>query len=307
MRYTGIVVGAIAALLLTACGDEDDGGNSGDGGGGAIAIIEGKGGGDALFAAMTAAQADAETTTYQMDMTVAASSVDVTIDANGQMRISSDTTADLTMAMSMSIPPAGDIDIAMNMLDGILYTDMFEAMGQPMPTKWVAIDTTADDPVGQLFAEAMGDQQAMADTSAMLAENSDLVEVEEGERGEVDGVDATEYLMTVDVEDLMEMGALSEGQLGMSASEFPMDTLTYSFWLSDDDLPLKISFDMEFEEAGETVDLTMDMRFTDWGEPVTIEAPPESEVTDINDAMADMMGKEELTEDDLAQLEQMFG
>lgn len=295
MRRAGLIATASATLLLAGCGDDGES---------TVTITEGKGGGTELFEAITNAQLEAETANFDMSMTVSGSGAEQNlVDASGAIRATSATSGDVTMDMSVPDPTVGTVDMTMTIIDNVIYTDMFQSVGAQMPTPWVSIDPTNDDPASQLFAGALGDQQAMADARAMLTENADLVEVEEGEQGTVDGVEATEYLMTVSIDDLLEIGAFPEGQLGADASELPIDEITYSFWVDDEYLPVSIGFDMEIEG----VTLTMEMRFSDWGEPVTIEAPPASDVTDIGDAMAALLGVDEITEEQLEMLQQSFG
>jgi hypothetical protein len=51
--------------------------------------------------------------------------------------------------------------------------------------------------------------------------------------------------------------------------------MVYTFWLDDEQLPVRTAIDMG--ELG-----VVEMNFSDWGEPVDIQAPPRSQITKQN-------------------------
>jgi hypothetical protein len=86
----------------------------------------------------------------------------------------------------------------------------------------------------------------------------------------IDGVDVTEYVVTVDVS---KMPADELG--GVAPEDLPVDEVTYSLWIDGDDLVRRLTSDL----AGYG---TTDLTIFAYGEPVEIEAPPADQVTDAS-------------------------
>lgn len=122
----------------------------------------------------------------------------------------------------------------------------------------------------------------------LLKESGDIVSTDENAK--VDGQPATKYTINVDFAKLMAQYGASAGDL-MDAGELDIDTMPMEVWMNADNLPVQFVIDMSevmrkvidasdesmppgvsFDEASITA------KYTDWGAPVTIEAPPESEI-----------------------------
>lgn len=288
MRKLGVATLAVAGVMLSACGE--GGGDSAD-----ITVSAGKGGGAELFEAIQAAQLDAET--YKFDMTLALDGSQDLMSAEGGAEYLSETEANVSMTMSMAIDQSGAMsDMSFVMVDGVMYTNMFEAMGAPTETPYVAIDPESDDPASKIFSELFSQQSAMADVTAEFMNHVESIEVREVGDDEIDGAAVTQYELEIDGEAFAEIAGVSEDDL----AALDLDGLTYSIWIDDEDLPVRVGFDMG--KAGE-----MTMNLFEYGEPVTIETPAEDEVTDIGPALANLMGVDELSEEDLEQLTKAFG
>ena len=121
-------------------------------------------------------------------------------------------------------------------------------------------------------------------------------EVDELGTEEVRGVRTTRYRATVDVEKVLEaippeQRVQMEKQLddlgGVGIDSVPLDV-----WVDDDGLPRRVQ--MAFDDMGAEMGLpgsaTMTMELFDYGQPVTIEVPPASEVTPIAEVMPGMAG-----------------
>jgi hypothetical protein len=270
-----------AAFLLASCG-----GQAGDvsttadqetGQAAAIAVTEGKGGGAELFAAMLAAQEAAGSYRFEMNMDIEGASVD----ASGAAEYGTDIDeVDMTMTMSTPLddldPGAGSGELEMLLVDGQIYISSPE-LGLPVDEPWVTVDPEGDDPISQAFG-AMSDQ--MADSGALqrrLAEQAELIAVEELGSDTADGVAVTKYRITLSADDLVEFMEIP-GMEGMSAEDAPFDEAEYTLWVDSDWLVRKI-------EAGLDGVKFMDMQLFDFGEPVDVEAPPADQVTDFASLM----------------------
>lgn len=267
-----------AAFLLASCG-----GQAGDvsttadqetGQAAAIAVTEGKGGGAELFAAMLAAQEEAGSYRFEMDMDIEGASYD----ASGAAEYGTDIDqVDMTMTMSMPLddldPDAGNGQLEMLLVDGQIYMSFPPELGLPVDKPWLTVDPEGGDPISQAFG-AMSEQ--MVDSAALqrkLAEQAELIAVEELGSDTADGVAVTKYRITLSADDLVEFMEIP-GTEGMSAENAPFDEAEYTLWLDSGFLLRKL-------EAGLDGLKYMDMRFFGFGEPVDVEAPPADQVTDF--------------------------
>ena len=279
MRITKLAAGVAAAgLLMSGCGQDAA----------TVAVAEGQGGGAELFEAM--AEAFQEAGSYRFDMTMNVDGEEIS--GAGEARIGS-SQADTAAAMTMASPD-GSGDIEVRVLGTKVYVSA-AMMGLPGDDQWLVIDPEGDDPFSQMLGEMMGDMLAGTDLQSQFAEYSDVIEVEEVGSDTIDGVDVTEYAVTTDVEAALAMMGM-EDQL---PEDVPVDEVTYSLFVDDDALTRLLRTDLA--EQG-----TMEMRFFDYGEDVTVEEPPADQVTDFISFFEEMTGQE-LTEEDLAELSEVLG
>ncbi|PFG20828.1 LppX_LprAFG lipoprotein [Serinibacter salmoneus] len=179
-------------------------------------------------------------------------------DASGVIDYSQDP---YTMQMTMAVPGAGEIE--MIMLDGGIYMGLGEAAGGGY------VFMSADDPsLDGAFEESTMDPIAQLESFTAAVES-----VEEIGAEEVDGVETTHYNVTVD-------GASLAETAGQAAGAMP-DTITYDIWLDSEGRTVQMTYDIQEPTAVSTT-----MTFSDFGEAVTIEAPPADEVVDMTEMNA---------------------
>ena len=277
MRMTKVGAGAAAAALLVA--------GCGQGTATTIALAEGKGGGAELFAAMAEAQQVAGS--YRFEMTMDAEGTEVS--GSGEASVGSAPT-DQAMTMSM---PGGMGDFETRVVGTTIYmsTGMF---GIPGDDQWLVLDPEDEDPFSQMLGD-VDDLVAGADLQSQFSEYSDLMEVEEVGSDTVDGTDVTVYAVTTDVEAALEMMGMSD----QMPEGVELDEVTYSLFVDDDALTRLVRSDLG--GLG-----TMEMRFFDYGEDVTVEEPPADQQTDFITFLEELTGQE-LSEEDLAELAEMMG
>jgi len=159
------------------------------------------------------------------------------------------------LAMTMKLPELGG-DVEVRMVAGTMYMK-----SASFGDKWVS--ASLDDPIsplgslGGLF-DMTKDLQAFADAVTSATRASD----------DVDGETLERYTATVDTQKLLaSMPALSS-----AAGSLPK-TMTQEWWFDDDGLIRKFSGGFGTSE--------MTMTFSDWGDNVSIGAPPADEVTSM--------------------------
>ncbi|MFW6090606.1 MAG: hypothetical protein ACODAF_01945 [Actinomycetota bacterium] len=238
-----------------------------------FSISEGKGGGADLFEAMTDAHAEVGSYHFEMDM----ASEGEQISAQGGAEFGGDASA---TRMRMDMEAQGTGEMSMLFIDGVLYFSLPPDAGLPTDTAWLRFDTEGDDSMAEAFGfgDLAEEMSQSAEMQSDFAEHSDIITVEEGGTDTVDGVDVTEYVLTISAEDAAEyLEGTGQAAGGGAASE----ELTYSLWLDGDMLTRKMSADLGGGDS-------MEMLLFDFGEPVDVEAPPEDEVTDFSSLMEDM-------------------
>ncbi|MDP9443389.1 MAG: LppX_LprAFG lipoprotein [Actinomycetota bacterium] len=130
--------------------------------------------------------------------------------------------------------------------------------------KFVVIDPRdSSDPMAQSFGQML----RAIDPSRSLAALKAITSLERVGEETVDGVETTEYAVTVDTRK-----ALRAQGVPVPPGQLP-DEIDYRLWVDDDDLVRRFSFDLQ--------GVSMQMTFSDWGEPVNITAPPRRLVTEL--------------------------
>ncbi|QZY30374.1 DUF7537 family lipoprotein [Nocardioides coralli] len=196
-------------------------------------------------------------TTAQVTMTVDAAGQ--ALEAEGQLDYTTEPTA---MQMTMSMPTMSQQPIEFRLVDGVMYMNM----GQMSLNKFMSFDlndaknlppgmdgfTEQLDPLGgfEQFEESI--------TSVTYVGEED-----------VDGEQLDRYALTVDTK-------TADGFQGLPSGQGVPEEVTFDFWVDDDFLARRMSTSLD---AGPQ-SVSMDIRMTGWGEPVTIEAPPAKEIID---------------------------
>jgi hypothetical protein len=172
----------------------------------------------------------------------------------GDVSYAGDKTA---MRLSMGNPEgAGTMEI--RLIDKVLYISI-----PPMTPKGKFVQLDLNDPnspFGDLSGAMTGDPLNTFD-----AFDAGLQKVAYLGEEEVGGETLHHYLLTVDAKKAAE----AQGRTFQPGPE----VVTYDLWLDDQNLMRRI----EFEQTRGSLVMTM----SDWGEPVTVEAPPASDVMDM--------------------------
>ncbi len=179
-------------------------------------------------------------------------------ETNGMVTVSEGVTdmSGRTLASHMTMTMQGQTT-EMIMIDGDLYMKMPGSEGW---TKMSASDATAGG-----VEETAFDPQAL--TQAFLG---GLKSVETIGEEDVNGVATTHYRMVTDITAAMEA-------LGSPEAAAGMDDITQDVWLDSEGRSVKSSYEMEMSG----VTMKSETLMSDFGAPVTIEAPPADEVTEM--------------------------
>jgi hypothetical protein len=205
-----------------------------------------------LLAAMKAAVRKNEST----HLTLAVGGGGRSMTGEGDVSYAGDTTV---MQMTLRAPQLSDGTLEMRLVDGVMYLAM-----PPMTPKgkFVELDTSnPNGPFGDLGSLFQGDPLATFD-----AFDAGLKKVRYVGPETVDGEDMDHYVLTVD-------GKAAARAQGITTGMPVPKTVTYDLWLDHDDLMRRVQYSVQ----GGRILLTM----SDWGEPVTVKAPPRSAVMQL--------------------------
>ena len=204
---------------------------------------------ETIIPAMQAALGDQTSAQMRMEMTG-----QVEMSMAGQMEMTDDF-ADGKMQLTIDMQGQ---TLEMRQVDGLIYIS-----GPPMTPagKWVEIDPKdAQNPMAQQFAglSRSGDLNTTFDAFRAGLEKVDYVGQEE-----IDGDTTDHYVFTVDAA----KAAKAQGQPMPPGA--PQE-LTYEVWLTGDDLMRRVSFELG--------PVTAVIDATEWGEPVEVEKPAQSDI-----------------------------
>lgn len=178
--------------------------------------------------------------------------IEIELQADGQMTASANGVQDLA-ANSLDMSVAMDSqELAYRLVDGEYYL--------AQPPKWVPVSQDSQNP---LIRQTLQQIQILSMRNLLEAFVTGLEAAGVKGRDDVGGTATTHYTATVD-----SRKALAE--LGLTVAAGTPDSLLYDIWVDEDDLVRK----MTFTQNGTTATMTA----SEWGEPVTIAAPQDSEL-----------------------------
>jgi hypothetical protein len=165
------------------------------------------------------------------------------------------------LAMTMTNELMGGGEMQIRLVDGVMYMQMPD-VGR---SKWVKLDLGGEgSPLDENLMKQM-------DPGAQLETFKDSVtKVEFVGDEDVDGETLKHYTMTVRSDAFREL----QDQLGTEGGEDLPEVVTYDVWTDSDGMLRQT--EVELGKLG-SVTITI----SDWGQPVDIEAPPESDVIEM--------------------------
>jgi hypothetical protein len=177
-----------------------------------------------FMAAVSSAQRAAGT--WQMEMTFESEGLE--FDGTGAARYpNSGQVPDLSTTMNLPPEQGGEIEVVV--IDESFYLRLPPEAGSPTP--WLKINPDGSDPISAEMAPLIDQMTSSADLEQSMEAVAAASSIDQGGADVIDGVDVTEYVVTVDV------GEMSADELGGVAPEdVPFDELTYTLWVDGDDL-----------------------------------------------------------------------
>ena len=253
---------------------------------------------DAVLDAITAVyEAGSYHQELDMSMTAEGQSLSITADADID-----NTTQRAAMTMDLGLM-GGEMEMVVD--DGVIYmrSPAFEPIA---PTPWVSMDPAKMDP--EAAAQLGGFGPGTTDPSAYAGLFAGVFDVRASGAADIDGVATTRYVGTIDLAKVLEgfsdvvgedVDAATKEQLEAAVEQFDAlgidEKIPFQIWIDEDGLPRRQRITMDFGElvpGTEEALLDMTVDYSAFGEPVDVEIPKASQVTDITDTMGDMAADE---------------
>jgi len=160
--------------------------------------------------------------------------------------------------------PGLDTPIEIRVVDGVVYVNL----GPGTSNLFWQVDPNSTNPFAASMTEATNQASV---TDSIEAVKSAIVSVTPtGAPEDIDGVSTQAYAVVVDTTKIS--GQAAEGFAAAAEQGVQIPTqITYTYWVGDDKLPRKMTMEL--------MGTMTEMRFTNWGGAVAIEAPPADQIT----------------------------
>jgi hypothetical protein len=247
---------------------------------------------DAVLDAMTAVyEAESYHQELRMSMSAGGESFSITADADVD-----NATKQAAMTMDLGMM-GGEMEMVMD--DGVIY--MRSPAFEGAPTPWVSLDPSKMDPAvaGQFGGFGAG----TTDPSAYAGLFAGVFDVKASGEADIDGIATTRYTGTIDLQKVLEgfanvvgedADAKTTEQLEAAVEQFEAlgieGKIPFQIWIDEEGLPRRQRITMDFGDlVPGTGDAEMEMTvdYSAFGEPVDVELPKASEVTDVTKMMSD--------------------
>jgi hypothetical protein len=223
-----------------------------------------------LAALVQDSTAAANTASYHLDMSVAG----VDVGGDGQFQLAGTNTK---IQMNMSTP-IGQIQAVI--VGGTMYMKLPQGLLHTAKP-WVKFDANGTDPVSKELSALTSQEQQNLDPTKMLTMIAPFATITGTHQTTVGGASATEYSISVDTTKMLHSNIVTpemRSLLNNSNVQLPAK-LNYQVWLNSADLPVKFVVVEPVSVPGSGAQtVTVSMTYTNWGQPVTIQAPPAGQV-----------------------------
>jgi len=278
MRKTGLVAAGLAlTLTLVGCGSKEAGtpsaadGSSGSGnsGQGTLKVF-----GNALDLA-GAVKNNSKATSAKI--TMEGSAAGQTLKGDGAFRIAG---TDAAVKMKMNMGQIGEMEMVI--VDKAFYMKLPASLagqgGLSSDKPWIKISADGTDPMSKALGPMLEQMGQNFDVTKQMQQLKDAGEITKTAKETLDGQETTHYWIKIDM--LKAIAATqTDPQMKKAAEDAAKKagstTAEMEMWVTADNLPAQIKMNMAAAQ-GQTVSMTA--KYSDWGQPVEISAPPADQV-----------------------------
>jgi hypothetical protein len=247
---------------------------------------------DAVLDAMQAVY-EAETVHQELEMKVNAAGESFSFSGVADVD-NANQTADMTMDLGIL---GGEMRMLMD--EGVVYMKS-PTFQNAAPTEWVRIDPSKLTP--EQAAQVGGFGAGTTDPAAYAGLFAGVFDVKAAGEEEIDGVSTVHYRGTIDLTKVLQnfgdvvgedVDAATKKQLEAAVDQFEAlgidDSIPFDIWIDEESLPRRMKISMDFGDlvpGSDEASMDMTVDYSNFGEPVEVTLPPESEVTDLTDVIA---------------------
>jgi hypothetical protein len=172
-------------------------------------------------------------------------------------------------------------DIGMTLLGSTAYLKLPQNVAHTAKP-WVRIDANGTDPISKALSAIIDQERQTADPSKAIEQIGSAGTITSTSKDQVDGAPATHYVISVDTAKLMASTSITPAMrqlFGGSGVKLPAH-VDYELWVDRNSLPVRLAFTETVTAPKSTTPqkVSMNMEYTDWGQPVTINAPAADQV-----------------------------
>lgn len=270
MRRTKVALSAIAfAAALGACGSPagDSPANAGDSEPAEQSEQAAESGSyedvSTLVDETQGTMGEQETVRFSMEMSGIPQAEEMAMDCAADLRSDS---ASCTGASDMVLTPEAVF----------MHSPEMAGMAGDPNKPWLKTDNAAGEMAGQDAA----DVGKFSDMEAMLPPGSTI---QNSSPDDVDGQSATRYEIVTDLTEATDELPPEQQEMFQSAIEGGITELKQTLWIDEENLPIRAeSTTPPAEMMGQQIpETTTTVNYSDWGEPVDVEEPPQEEVQEM--------------------------
>jgi len=199
------------------------------------------------------------------------------INATGDVKFGGGQTAE---HMTMTLPGMGDMEMVMIGTTSYIKTpsSMAGMPGVSSSKPWTKFDMNS---MGASSFGSTANLANQADPTQLISTITQAGTITNVTHDTVGGASTTHYAITVDVQKMIaNLGGSNSAAQKQAMSQWGVNTMPFDIWVNSDNLPVKITTDLAMGgmtgSASSQVNVTVN--YTNWGESVTIAAPPADQV-----------------------------
>jgi hypothetical protein len=205
--------------------------------------------------------------------------------------------AELSVNLSGPLGSAGGIlagtDVKLIYLeedgDPVVYAEVPSLAASLAGKSWVRVDlASVDGGLGGGLDKALGEAtESPGQALALLQASGDIQKVGPDP---VNGVPATEYQGTIDLAEAAGADGLSQSLVDRLVAGGAPSKIPVTVWIGDDGLVHRMLLTAQVNDAGQLVTTSVSLDVSGFGAPVTVTAPPASDVFDLTNLVQKGLG-----------------
>ena len=196
--------------------------------------------------------------------------------------------------MSMTMDQAGQTT-ELRLVDKVMYIKLPAEQAKQMGTDktWAKISPDGTDPISQALGASLSQSADQSDPSKILEQVSKAGRIVSSDQTQLNGEQVNHYKLELDVAKAMDQFTQS---MPAASRQKMTDMLKgkdvkipAELWLNKDNLPVQMTMDqgpmMQAMGVPGATSAQFTMKYSDWGTPVDVSAPPADQVVDLGELM----------------------